>query len=148
MGELESRLGRGKPVTGGHANGARVWRVKGTSWQIHADAFDYSKRGAVVDDFDIFDNTGSSQPEMDVPYARLSKEDFAFLGGISLGMDEEKLLETLKRKALVVSKTTDGWLVSAKGWSPLTSIPDPLQKWTVQFRIKGKSLTRMALNAS
>jgi hypothetical protein len=145
MEELERQLGKGKVAVGGHPNGARVWRVKGTSLVVYADAFDYSKRGAVVDSFDIMES--SNKLDADAPYARLPKDDFALLGEIKLGMDEDKLLETLKRKSLVVSKDTDGWLVKAKGWSPLTSIPNPLQEWTAQFTIKEKSLTGISLYA-
>jgi hypothetical protein len=45
MEELERQLGEGEVVTGGHPNGARLWRVKGTSWEIYVDAFEYSERG-------------------------------------------------------------------------------------------------------
>lgn len=144
MKELETRLGQGKPITGGHPNGARVWRVKDTSWVISADAFDYSQRGAVVDSFAI---TESSMLGADAPYARLAKDDFAWLGKIKLGMDEDRLLEALKRTSLVTTKDTDGWLVKAKGWSPLMSPPTPLQEWTARFTIKEKSLTEIRLNA-
>ena len=90
MEELEARLGKGKVAVGGHSDGARLWRVKGTSWVIYADAFEYSERGMVLDSLNIALDT---KPRRGVPYARLTKNDFAWLGKISLGMDEDKLLE-------------------------------------------------------
>jgi hypothetical protein len=145
MQELEGRLGKGKIAVGGHPNGARVWRVKGTSWVIYADAFEYSQRGAVLDRFDI---NVAPKPGPDVPYARLNKNDFAWLGKISVGMDEDKLLEVLKEKSCEATKVADGWQVKAKGRSALTSDTlYPFQEWTVQLRIKDKSLIGMELAA-
>jgi hypothetical protein len=90
MEELERQLGEGKVATGGHPNGARLWRVKGTSWGIYVDAFEYSERGAVVDSFDIY---VAPRQRLDVPYARVRKNHFAWLGKIWVGINEDKLLE-------------------------------------------------------
>jgi hypothetical protein len=145
MEELEGQLGKGKIAIGGHPNGARVWRVKGTPWVIYADAFEYSQRGAVVDSFDI---NVDPKPGLDVPYARLNKNDFAWLGKISVGMDEGKLLDILKEKSCATTKVADGWQVKAKGSSPLTSNPiSPFQEWTAKFIIKERSLIGMQLAA-
>jgi hypothetical protein len=144
MDELERQLGKGKVSIGGHPNGARLWRVKGTPWVIDADAFDYSERGAVVDSFGIgIDPT----PAADLPYARRDKNDLAWLGKISLGMDEASLLQILKQSS-APTKIADGWQIKARGYSPLTSIPlNPFQEWTVQFRIKDKFLVHFLLDA-
>jgi hypothetical protein len=83
MDELEGQLGKGKVTTGGHSNGARLWRVKGTSWVIYAYAFEYSKRGAVVDRFDI---TVDPKPGRHVPYARWTRKELVWAGGISLAL--------------------------------------------------------------
>jgi hypothetical protein len=145
MDEVERQLGKGKVGVGGHPNGARLWRVKGTSWVIYADAFNYSERGAVVDNFDI---VVDPTPEPGVPYTRRGKKGFAWLGKISLGMDEGKLLEILKQKSYVVTKVADGWQVKAKGFSPITSVPtEPYLEWTVQFSIKEKSLIGIGFDA-
>lgn len=145
MEELEARFGKGKGVTGGHPNGARLWRVKGTSWMIHADAFDYSTKGAVVDAFSI---TGYDKSQKEVPYARFAKNKLAYLGGITLGMGEDELLRIAKRNSLTAIKAPDGWLIKATGYSPLTSIPSALEEWTAQFVIKKKSITGILLGAS
>jgi len=145
MDELEAQLGKGKVKVGGHSNGARCWRVKGTSWVIYADAFDYSERGAVVDRFGI---SVDPKPGRGVPYARLAKSDLAWLGKISLGMDEDRLLEILTQNSCVATKVNDGWLVTARGWSPLTSVPlNPFQEWEARFGIKGKLLIGIWLDA-
>ena len=145
MADLERQLGKGKSAVGGHPNGARIWRVKGTSWVIYADAFEYSQRGAVVDSFEI---DMDPKPGPAVPCTRMSKKSFAWLGKISLGMEEGKLLELLKQNACVVTKVADGWQVKANGCSPLTSDTIyPFQEWTVQLRIREKSLIGMQLAA-
>jgi hypothetical protein len=145
MDELEGQLGKGKVTTGGHSNGARLWRVKGTSWVIYADAFEYSEGGAVVDRFDI---TVDPKPGRHVPYARWTRKELAWAGGISLGMDEDNLLKLLKQKSWTPVKLADGWLVEAQGHSPLTS--DPLygfNHWEARFTMKGKSLVQIRLLA-
>src|SRR5689334_624376 len=47
--DLAKLWGEGKTITGSHPNSGRLWRVKGTSWVLYTDGFDYSKRGLVVD---------------------------------------------------------------------------------------------------
>jgi len=85
MQELEKNLGKGKVTIGGHPNGARLWRVKGTSWVIFADAFCYSERGSVVDHLDITVDPGWSGH--DLPHARLTPKALAWAGGVSLGIN-------------------------------------------------------------
>ena len=63
---------------------------------IHADAFEYSTKGVVVDTFSI---AGDGKSGQDVPYARLAKNKFACLGEITLGMDEDELLRIAKRNS-------------------------------------------------
>jgi hypothetical protein len=145
MEELEARLGKGKPVTGGHPYGAREWRVRGTSWTIYADAFDYSARGIVVDSFEL--QTGV-QPDSDVPFARLEKNDFVWLGLASLDLPEDKLLEVLKTRALPVTKTGGGWETSARGFSQLTSTPSSsFQAWTTSFAVTNGLVRGVSLDA-
>jgi len=158
MEELEGRLGKGKVTVGGHSNGARLWRVKGTSWVIYADAFEYSERGAVVGRFEItvdskpghhVDITVDPQPGHRVPYARLTRNELAWAGGISLGMDEDNLLKLLKQKSWTPAKLADGWLVKAQGHSPLTSNPlYPFNQWEARFTMKGRSLVGISLDAT
>jgi len=145
MEELETRLGKGEVAVGGHPNGARLWRVKATSWVIYADAFEYSERGAVVDGLSI---QADPKPGRRLPYARLTKNDFVWLGKVSLGMDEGKLLEIMKQNSCTPTKVADGWRVRAKGCSPFTSWPSYFKEWTVQFGIKEKSLVRMYFSAA
>jgi hypothetical protein len=146
MDELEGHLGKGQVAVGGHPNGARLWRVKGTAWVIYADAFCYSDRGAVVDEFDI---KVDANPGDQVPAARLSRDQLAWAGGISLGMDEEHLLKVLRQNSWTPVKVDGGWRVEAQGHSPLTSDPlDPFNHWEVRFTMKGKVLTGISLDAS
>ena len=158
MAELERRLDQGRVTIGGHPNGARVWRVKGTSWVIYADAFEYSERGAVVDRFAINahgnpgdylpDITADPSPGQPVPYARLTQNALAWAGGISLGIDEDTLLKLLKRKSWTPVKLADGWRIEARGLSPLTSNPlCPYQRWWATFTMKENSLVAISFDA-
>jgi len=145
MEELEKRLGKGKVMIGGHPNGARLWRVKKTSWVIYADAFEYSPRGAVLDNFDV---TVDAKPGQDVPFARLTKTELGWLGRVQIGMSEEELLQFLKQNSYAATKLHEGWLVKAKGFSPVTSDTlYPFQQWTAQFTITNKSLAQLHLSA-
>ena len=144
MEELEGQLGKGKVTVGGHPNGARLWRVKATSWVVQADAFEYSERGAVVDRLTITVDPHAGQ---DLPYARLSSNELAYAGGISLDLDEDHLLELLKQNSWTPTKVADGWLVEAHGHSPLTSSIYPFNRWEVTFTMKGKSLVGITLAA-
>lgn len=141
--ELEARWGAGKAITGGHPQGARLWRVKGTSWVIWADAFNYSERGIVVDFLSIskLDPNGN-----DAPFAHVSPAALAYFQRISLGMTEEKVLAVLKEKQLPMKKTQHGWEISASGFEPLTSIKG-FDTWTVQFEFKNKLLSRLVLGS-
>jgi hypothetical protein len=147
MQELEKQLGKGKVTVGGHPNGARLWRVKGTSWVIYADAFCYSERGAVVHSLDITVDPGWSG--QDLPYTRLTRNGLAWDGRISLGIDEANLLKLLKQNSWTPVKLADGWLVEAQGHSPLTSDPlYPFNQWAVRFTMKGNSLVGISLDAA
>src|ERR1043165_9145057 len=97
MPELEKFLGPGKTIIGGHPNGARLWRVKGTSWTVYADAFEWSKRGMVVDSFSIYEDVA---PEPDIPFARISPKRLRWLHEIHPGTKQEQLKQALKLKAL------------------------------------------------
>jgi hypothetical protein len=145
MEDLERHLGKGKVTIGGHPNGARLWRVKGTSWIIHADAFCYSERGAVVDCFDITMDPGPSEK---MPYARSTRDKLVWAGGNSLGLNEDNLLKFLEQNSWTPVKLEDGWLVTAEGYSPLTSDPlYPFNRWEVRFTMKEKSLVGISLLA-
>lgn len=62
--ELARHWGEGKTIIGGHANSGRLWRVKGTPWIVDTDAFEYSRRGLVVDGVTIYESPRQfSSPE-------------------------------------------------------------------------------------
>ena len=149
--DLAKQWGEGKTITGGHANSGRLWRVKGTTWVLQTDGFDYTQRGLVVDSFTLYeDPKWYCCPEafVSAPDTRLSKKDFVWLGGISPGMSREKVMQFLKRKSLPVTLTPDGCETTAKGFCALTSLPlYPLQTWTATFVFTNGCLGRLQLNA-
>ena len=142
---LEACWGEGKTVVGGHSNGARLWRVKGTNWVIYADAFEYEKNGIVVDSLDISTNQVNAS---DAPFVKVSAASLAWLGGVSLGMTEEKVLAVLLRKSLPVQPTSDGWTTSATGFHDLGNVNrEKFQSWTVRLDFEGKVLVGLSLDA-
>ena len=143
MPDLELRLGRGKPITGGHPGGARLWCVKGTSWVIHADAFEYSDRGIVVDMVEIY---RERHPGRQVPYAHLKAQDAHWLGGISLGMSESRVLAVLQRRKISITKVDRGWSTAASGLYDL-SASVRFTRRTTRLEFKEGWLRRITLDA-
>ena len=141
--DLAARWGEGKTIIGGHPNSGRLWRVKGTHWLLHTDAFEYSQRGLVVDHLEIRQENGM---EKSVPYARLSANDFAWLGEISLGATRDKVTEVLKKKGLPMTPTDLGCETRAPGFQALAG-PEHFGIWIVQFDFKSGLLTQIAINA-
>jgi hypothetical protein len=142
--ELARKWGEGKTLIGGHPNSGRVWRIAGTRWRVNTDGFDYSERGLVVDQFTL----GTySDPSGEVPYAKVSKSDFFWLGEISPGMSRTKVLQILKRRSLPNTWTKDGCEIHAQGFSPLTSIIEPFRNWKATLTFANDLLIRVDLSA-
>jgi len=142
--DLARHWGEGKTITGGHPNSGRLWRVKGTPWVLHADGFEYSKRGLVVDGLDVYEDLKAGA---DAPYAKLAKSDFAWCGGIWPGMSQQKVMQILKRKSLRITLTQDGCEICAKGFYALQSSMDPLRTWTARLIFTNGSLSQLTLAA-
>jgi len=141
--DLASQWGEGKTITGGHPNSGRLWRVKGTPWVLHTDAFEYSKRGLVVDGLEIREDR---TPGEGVPYARLSASDLAWLGEISLGASQDRVMEVLKRKGLQVTQTAAGCETRATGLHTLENKVQ-FRTWKVRVDFKAGLLIRLAIDA-
>ncbi len=142
--DLARKWGEGKTVIGGHPNSGRVWRIKGTSWRVSTDGFDYSERGLVVDQLSF---RAYSDLPRDVPYAKLSKDDFVWLGEISPGMSKKKVMQILKRQSLPMTPTKEGCQITARGFSPLTSIPTPFRNWKTTLTFTNDVLIDLNLGA-
>jgi hypothetical protein len=142
--ELALKWGEGKTIVGGHPNSGRVWRIAGTRWRVNTDGFDYSERGLVVDQFTLGTD---SDPSGDIPYAKLSRSEFFWLGEISLGMSRTKVLQILKRRSLPNTWTKDGCEINAQGFSPLTSIVEPFRNWKATLSFANDLLIRLDLSA-
>ena len=142
---LAKQWGEGKTITGGHPNSGRIWRVKGTRWILSTDGFEYSERGLVMDNLSFCEN-----PKLpgDVPFARLSKNDFCWLGEISPGMTKDEVMQILKRKSLPILTTQEGCEIRAQGFYALSSINSPLRKWRATLRFANGSLSALHLDAS
>lgn len=143
--DLARKWGEGKTIIGGHPNSGRVWRIAGTRWRVNTDGFDYSERGLVVDGFTL---AVDQDPSGQIPYAKLSKKDFFWLGEISPGMSRTKVLQILKRRSLPNKWTRDGCEINARGFFPLTNTITPLRHWKATLTFdKNNSLIRLNLSA-
>ena len=143
--DVARKLGEGKTLIGGHPNSGRVWRIRGTSWRLNTDGFDYSERGLVIDQLSL--GTCTDQPD-DIPYTKLTKKDFCWTGGITLGMSRARVLEILKRSSLPVTSTKEGWKIGERGFSPLSSIVTPFRNWEATLTFSNDFLVRLDLGAS
>ncbi len=93
MEHLENILGHGLPQIGGHAHGARFWRVPHAGCDVHADGFFYTERSRrVIDEISIYPLSRDAR----IPVASFPRKQARFLGVVSLGMTREQVLRTLK----------------------------------------------------
>jgi hypothetical protein len=143
--DLASRWGEGKTLIGGHPNSGRVWWIKGTSWRVNTDGFDYSERGLVIDQLSL---GTCPDPPGDIPCAKLSKREFCWLGEVTLGMNRTEVLQILKRRSLPITATEQGWEIHAQGFSPLSSIVTPFRNWIVTLTFTNDFLVRLDLSAT
>ena len=141
--DLTKRWGEGLAVTGGHPNSGRVWRVRDTPWEMHTDAFEYSERGLVVDALRLEADTTWGRS---APIAQLYKEDFTWLGGVSLGASEDKVRKILRRQSLPVIQKQHGLEVQAAGFHALKS--GAFRNWTAAFEFEQGRLIRLTLQAA
>ena len=141
--ELEVQWGTGKSTTGGHAGGARLWRVDGRPWVIWADAFEYSDHGIVVDSLDIRVDAKAAN---DIPYARLGTNAISWLGEILPGMTEEKVVGFCQTRLLSPTKTKTGVQLAAKG-AFVVNERVTFHQWTAGFEFKDGLLVGIKLDA-
>ena len=141
--DLAKQWGEGEVVIGGHPNSGRIWRVKGTSWVVRTDGFDYSQRGLVVDGLTL--EAESKEPQR-APFAHMSKDEFHWLGGIAPGMRRSEVEKFLQSKSLLASETEHGLAVHAKGHHVLVN--STLSNWTVKLDFTADRLSRLVVDAS
>jgi len=131
MGELERRLGPGKVETGGHPQGARLWRSKQTGWFIYADGFDFGKDGTYIVNQVTFSVDIDGDWKKGVPSVDFNRKQFEFLKSVNLGTSKSQVLRALKKASLRIrSATTDSVSVDKKDWH-------------VTFRFKNRRLNRI-----
>lgn len=141
--DLAMQWGEGQTITGGHPNSGRVWRVPGTQWVVHTDGFEYSARGLVVDSLTLDEDLDLGRG---APYARRTRNDFFWLGKISLGMSREKVLDVLQSNSLPVAQTERGFELRARGLHALVGAK--LTTWSVACEFSHELLIRLTLNAA
>ncbi len=140
--QLEKQWGKGRAVLGGHPNGARQWRVKGTAWLLYADAFDYAQNGIVLNRMDL-----SVAPKGDsrMPFARVTTNKLVWLDGVCLGMSKEKVMELLNRHSLSPRQKEGRIEASASGFYQLNQ--ETYELWTAEFKFSTNGLIWFSLKA-
>ena len=124
--ETDGRFGPGLETIGGHPNSGRLWRVKGTAWTLQTDAFEWSDRGMVLDEFSLATAASDvvlARGQADgYPETLLSEREFRFLGNIRLGDSREAVLH----KA---------------AWLPPTTVTATNLVWKATGHYRGKTTT-------
>jgi hypothetical protein len=165
--DVDARWGEGKVVLGGHPNSGRLWRVKGTPWLIYTDAFEYSERGLVVHSLQLKDIDTISVPDPlppgdgvkvtktdvwadvehpgDPPYAKLSSKEFAWLGGLAVGMSRTKAKEFLNQYPQTFKETDDGFSFEANGSHQLVTAK--FTTWTASLTFSKDVLSQLDIDA-
>jgi len=143
--DLARRWGEGKVHVGGHPNSGRAWQIKGTSWFVDTDGFDYSNRGLVVDGLILA--TGSDDFTTNAPLARLPKEKFAWLGGVQLGMSRSAVERFLKSKSLTGTETNQELVVQSPGHNALTDHPGAYETLVVRLTFETNVLAKLNIYA-
>src|SRR5690349_15713575 len=59
--KLERKLGRGASVTGGHPQGARVWKDVRNQWMVYIDGFYYCHNDSIIDQLTVTEKTPWTQ---------------------------------------------------------------------------------------
>jgi hypothetical protein len=135
---LESRFGKGKVVTGGHARGAREWVVKRYHCGIYADGFYYTDAGCVVDTFLLHKTDVDDEEDAEAVPISINRKKFAFMGGITLGMPQAKVMELLKKQKIkpVVKKDEVSW--KEKGYVRINN--ETFETWTAKLTFRRDKL--------
>jgi hypothetical protein len=79
------------------------------------------------------------------PYAKPSRNEFAWLGGITLGMSRAKVNEFLKQKPLTIKDTDYGFSFEENGAHQLVTAK--FTKWTASLTFSNDVLSQLDINA-
>lgn len=111
---LETKLGAGKAVVGGHPRGGRLWSSRVGACTVYADGLYYRENGARVVD-QIFLRTHANDPEL--PQARLSRREVRFLGVVALGATKSETLHLLASRLPPPKVDGDEFSWKARGFA-------------------------------
>ena len=141
--ELEAKWGKGKVVTGGHPNSGRLWKLKGTSWIVQTDGFEYSERGLVIDSLVLREET---KRDKNIPKARLRGTEFRWMSEISLGASRTQVADFLRKQRLPAKEADSVIETWAGGLSSLEN-QQAFKKWRVRLEFKAERLSRLSIEA-
>ncbi len=151
MEQLEAVFGKGRPFTGGHPQGAREWCSKPTGWCIYADGFDYNNTGRVVESFEISAvriKAGSVfDADSKIRQTTVGKDELAFFGGISIGMERSKAMDILAKRGIVPTLAGNMITWSEKGHVHIDR-PNEITytNWTGRLTFRNNKLDDISIN--
>lgn len=147
--KLEARLGHGLAVTGGHPMGAREWRSRQTGWIIHADAFDTSDKGMVLDELiirfpDVSDRVAS------LPSVNLSRRRLGLFGVVFPGMTRAEVLHAIRGRLPAPTVKENRWSWTESGFASLADREDyhvAYRIWKAAIVFEKERVVSLALEA-
>lgn len=149
MTDLERRLGRGLPYTGGHPQGARHWRTS-EGMRIKADGFDYRRNrdGYVVYELCIGASIPGEIPGITTaPVARITSRKIRFMTVVSLGMNRNEVLRLLRDRLPCASVSENSLTYRTEGFFRLND-SDVYRKWIAVLSFTNDRLDHFDITAN
>ncbi len=146
--EAERRFGPGLETIGGHPNSGRLWRVKDTAWTMQTDAFEWSDRGLVLDEFSLATAASDvvlARGQADgYPETLLAKREFCFLGNIRLGDSREAVLHKAAwLPPTTVTATNLAWQATGHYRAKTTTF----RNWSAVLEFRDNKLAEISIAA-
>ena len=92
--DIERRMGRGFALTGAHPQGARLWRLRGTSWLAHWDS------DGSGDSVSIVRTPALLAYGRSIPTGRLGRSSLGPWRGLRYGMSKAAAARVLRRASM------------------------------------------------
>jgi hypothetical protein len=150
MEECERLMGKGAESLGGHAHGARTWRLRNTKRVVYADGFDLGPGGLVLNMLMIEKGNsapeGPGVPEPYVPFSKKPQDWFKFAGKVTIGMDKARVLKLLKSAVPKPMINGDNLVWHQTGYAKRhTSDERPYTDWTTTLEFQKNKLIGIRL---
>ena len=122
-------------ITGGHSGGGRVWDLSKFGLELHADGFEYSRRGRVVDEVWLSSYGG--------PHRVLTGRSVRRIGWLRAVVPGQSMLQVRRLTARLPKPRIRGdvWTWRATGFARTTSNATmPFLDWTAKLTFRSGRL--------